>query len=270
MEFLGNLFDKIYNYSSSFFYGMGMFVSFLIIVCTFVYRIYLAKSVALVLGAKKIENVKTWKILAFIFGLIPVVICFFINLNVGEKINNEKVKKLIKKYIINAVVFGLLFLIFQPFQDAYLIKQNLYYNRTTMEIFHKTFYDDELKQYVCYDKKGNVYSYDDKYDNIKLYDKDGYAYEHDNEDDYNYYSYDAKKKVMYSSAYIDENGYFVAKDNLNDYMYYDEEYMDTYCLFSYDGDKNIYFPPDYCSWDKNGNLIFKNEDIQGFDFNSFK
>lgn len=267
MGFLGNLFDKIYEVNSPAFFGLGAVISFAGLAFAILYRVYLAKTVALVLEAKKVESVKTWKVLTFIFGLLVAIICFAINFKVGEKIDNDKVKKLIKKYIINTIVFGLLLLAMRPVEMTYLQKQFDYSKKALIECYHPSFYDDELETYVCYDKLGNTYTINDEYDKIFFYDKDGNKYKEN--EDWNYYCADTSKVVKRGNGFIDENGYFVIKYNLEKYLSEDDDEWDDYTLFSYDEDKNIYFYPGDCSWDKDGNLILV-EDVQNFDFNSFK
>lgn len=271
-ELIGNFIEKLYETNNDAYTTLG--IAFPIVVATIMlfYRIYAAKMVELILEAKKIENVKTWKWVTFIFGVFGIVLCFIINFKVGEKIENEKVKRLIKKYFINALVFGLIVLALQPFQTVLAEKTVLFANKNEIEYYHKAFFDENENQYVCYDKMGNVYKASDDFRNLPLYDKDGNKYLFDDSEGY-YYCTENKKKVLYNNAYIDEAGYFVGKNNLSDYMYYDEEYADTYRLFCYDEEKNIYYPIEYCSWDKDGNLLLRDSidnKINNFDFEAFK
>lgn len=232
-------------------------VSLISLIVYVFYRIYLAKTVELVLLAKKIENHKAWKVLTFFFGLIVVAICFIINRKVGEPIS-EKVKPLLKKYFINVVVFGLISLAFIPVDNYSLNKINGELSKASLNS-DIVYFDEENDVYYCYDKMGNTYT-SDNIEDFKYYDADGNAY-FDSSYEMAYYCTKTDKTIEYCYAYINEAGNIV---EINSEL--PEFEIDEYDWVYYDDRGNLYYYPGDCSWDENGNLLFDNKDISNLTY----
>lgn len=225
-------------------------ISFIIYV---LYRVYLAKLIEQILLSKKIENYKAWKILTFFFGLIVVLICFIINRKAGEPIG-EKSKQIIKKCLINAVIFGIVSLAFIPIDNYILNKFTAEESKISLGRNSVSYFNEDNNIYYRYDKMGNKYT-SDNIDDFRYYDANGNAYT-DSSREMAYYCTQTDKTIEYDHAYIDEAGNIVEiKDETEVF------FIDDYDCVYYDDSGNIYYYPGDCSWDENGNLIFGNENI---------
>lgn len=235
-------------------YYVVLLISMIIFV---IYRIYLGKTVETVLILKKIENSKTWGIFTVIFGLFVVLLCFIINRTVGEPIDEKK--SLIKKYLINAIVFGVISVALIPLEE-HVNNNFIAYKSIMMLGYDKVLYfDEENNEYFCYDKQGNVYT-TDNIDEFKYYDSKGDSYVESSQE-MGYYCTKRDITIEYGCACIDESGNIVELESE-----FHEFSIGDYCIVYYDDEGNLYYYPDDCSWDKNGNLVFGDTELSEFKY----
>ena len=137
---------------------------------------------------------------------------------------------------------------------------------------------EDKSQYLFYDKIGKTYHFYDEED-IPYYtkNKEKLTEVYDEKDDcYKYMNFDKTIVIDKDNAFIDMDGFMIEKTisvlkEINiptDDSYYTEGLYDgdkepgiyIYC----DSKGNLFFEPDYCSWDKDGNLVFRNKDLSEY------
>ncbi|MGN0523338.1 MAG: hypothetical protein ACI4IG_03590 [Eubacterium sp.] len=217
----------------------------LIALAIFLLRVLYSYTVFINAKRRKLDIPVYWAIMSFIAGTIAFVLYFAVNYKLGEK---EKPKK--HQIVSLSLAFGLIICMFIS-----AIPLSMYEKIQYIEEYEETVIErvGPLK-YVTYDKMGN------EYDVLDLCRKDYYSYEDDSwREDVPVYTRDGEKDENSNQYLIDSDGYAVYRLYIGDF---EERRYDSYdyCYYVYfDKEHNIYYDSYVCSWDKDGNLVFKDK-----------
>ena len=207
--------------------------------------------------SRELDNGKVWAVMSFFFSLPVVGLYFLMNKGLGVK-SSDKGAKTVQR---NAVIMCAVALIISVAITPLFVYENKQANlRTEYEEAYKMPYlNAEGTHYVLYDKMGNEYAYDEIF--IPLYTKDGKKYI----DDGNCYKC-GSKSLDVSHVRVDSEGYLAQGDyaKMKEIGIPDYEFEDDYYYVVKDGKGNYFYEPDDCSWDKNGNLVFRSQELTDF------
>lgn len=176
-----------------------------------------------------------WASITLVTGFLSFLLYFVINYGLGEK--SKPIKQRVVALSASAVIAVFLVVVSIPvgiIEDFY---HSYEYSDTVIE-------KQGLLKYVTYDKMGNEYNaipivLDDDNELIPCYTSDG------------------ERLDIYDFYKIDKNGYAIKNcDNFEERKY--DALQGVYYVY-FDEDHNIYYDRYNCSWDKDGNLIFKDE-----------
>lgn len=207
--------------------------------------------------SRELDNGKLWAVMSFFFSLPVVLLYFIMNFKLGVKPSDKEAKTVQRNAIIMCSVALIISIAITPlfmYEDKQASLQAEYDESSGM-----AYLNDDGTHYVLYDKMGKVYPYDELY--IPLYTKDGKVFM--NEGDY----YKCGDKVLeLSQARVDSEGYFVQVDydKFEKIVIPEYEYGDYDYYVWKDGRGNYYYDPDDCSWDKDGNLVFRWQELTDF------
>ncbi len=264
-------FDLNYKYSLyEIFVKMAPFSFTIIMVIIIIYRIIFAQFVYKSAKSKSVNNEKLWGIISFFLGLVGIVIFLFYN---NKKYDVYSKKLLLSKWMISfgACIVLCLFLI--PLHNYEVEEWEYNSNETKCS---KVVFKNENGDNVFYDKVGNEYlvsnskfDYDGIDYNFKYYSENGdiYFYDYDltdSNDEPKYLCNETGDIIFSDNAYINSDGYLTEQnyDTLTEHEICDDPYKAVYLC----GD-DLYYNPYDCSWDSDGNLVFKNDLLNEFTYN---
>lgn len=192
---------------------------------------------------RELDNPVFWGIVSLFTGVICVAIYFLFNVGIGNK---QKPKKTYLLSILSCICVGI---------SVFSIATTLNFLEVTSStaIESNTVFDKHSPfEYVTYDKVGNEYNLLDLYDFNFWGEREGYKSP-------DVYSKDGKKLATEEDIIIDSDGYGHLEDEFKNLerrkLIKNEMYYTAY----FDEKHNIYYDLFDCSWDKNGNLIFKDK-----------
>ena len=257
--------------------GADYIFSFLLfLILTIIFNISLAVFVFNNAKSRRLDNEKVWAILTGIFGLPIAILYFLLNIKLGVKNENVTLKKLQRIPLIICAVALLLLSVIYPvykYEDKKAILNHQY-----EDSIHMPYLSEDESQYLFYDKMGKTYHFYDEED-IPYYtkNKEKLTEVYDEKDDcYKYMSNDKKIVIDKGNAFINTDGYMVEKDEIELKVIgvptHDSTYSgglidrdDEFGTYAYTDSKgNLFFEPDVCSWDKDGNLVFRNKDLSEY------
>ena len=207
-----------------------VFLALLLLRITYSYTVFL--------NAKRrgLDTPVYWAVMSFVAGTIAFILYFIVNAKQGEKSKPKKQQAV--SIAVSYLLVVILFALSVPVRYAEITLDYVKYSNAVVE---KT----GFMQYVTYDKMGNEYSA------FKLaIDEDG---------EYYVPSYLEDGTQVSESQYylINSDGYAVLDcRDFEERFYETDEY---YCYAFFDDEHNIYYSSGECSWDKDGNLVFKEE-----------
>lgn len=207
--------------------------------------------------SRELDNGKLWAFMTFFFSLPVVLLYFIMNFKLGVKPSDKEAKTVQR----NAIIMCSVALIISVAITPLFIYENKQANLRAEyeEAYGMAYLNDDGTHYVLYDKMGKVYPYDELY--IPLYTKDGKKYAEND----NYYSCGGKT-IDVSQVRVDSEGYLSQGDyeKMKEIGIPDYEFDDDYYYVWKDDKGNYYYAPDDCSWDKDGNLVFKSQELTDF------
>lgn len=207
--------------------------------------------------SRELDNGKVWAVMSFFFSLPVVGLYFLMNKGLGVK-PSDKGEKTVQR---NAVIMCAVALIISVAITPLFVYENKQAKlRTEYEEAYKMPYlNAEGTHYVLYDKMGNEYAYDEIC--IPLYTKDGKKYE----DEGNYFQ-SSSGVLDLAHVRVDSEGYLAHGDyaKMKEIGIPDYDFEDDYYYVVKDGKGNYFYKPDDCSWDKNGNLVFRSQELTDF------
>lgn len=221
----------------NYYYGTITEFAFLLVFLA-ILLLRIAYSYTVFLNAKRrgLDTPVYWAVMSFVAGTIAFILYFAVNAKQGEKSKPKKrqVSTIAVSYVL--VVFMLASSV--PVGIAETTLDYVNYSNTAFEKIG-------FMKYATYDKMGNEYSA------FKLA-NDGY------EEYYVVCYLEDGTKVSQSRYYlINSDGYAVLDCEDFEERFYetDENYYSAF----FDEEHNIYYSSSDCSWDKDGNLVFKEE-----------
>jgi hypothetical protein len=225
---------------------------------------------------RQLDNERIWALLTGVFGLPVAILYLLMNIKLGVKNEDVPLKKLQKRTLIICAAVLVISTVIYPvykYEDKKVILNHQY-----EDSIHMPYLSEDESQYLFYDKTGKVYHFYDE-ENIPYYTENGekLTEEYDEEDDcYKYMSSDKRIVIEKGNAFIDADGNMVEKEEIELKMIGvptdDSTYSgglidrdDEFGTYAYTDSKgNLFFDPDECSWDKNGNLVFRNENLSKY------
>ena len=254
--------------------SMSLFTAALIVL-----HIGLAKWVNENAKCRELDNRTLWTVFTLLFGVLLAVLYVLLHLKLGKKNRFTKAQR-------NAVILcGVSVAIFLAAAPVFQYERAKDLLEDEKDSFDKVCYlNEDGTHYVTYDKMGKVYDFETE-DALLYYTRDGDAYVYEWGDflvstdeewivkakKYNDEQiYLCKEKHIARGAedcFVDEDGYFVFDLSLHPY-YGNDEY--DFPLLYYDDDGNLFYLPEDCSWDKDGNLVFAGEQFRNFDKENIK
>ncbi|MBE6742309.1 MAG: hypothetical protein E7570_08430 [Ruminococcaceae bacterium] len=263
------LFEGVSDYIITFISAILLVLFFNISLAFFVYSN--AKS-------RQLDNKKTWAVLTGIFGLPIAVLFLLMNIKLGVKNEDKRQKRFQRNALIICAAALVLSSVCYPIYKYEDRKATL--NSQYESSLHKPYLNEDESEYIFYDKMGKIYHIYDEED-IPLYTPDETMLKYDdysdevpvNEYDFDkyyirYVSADRSTVIDIENALINQDGFIVAMDKSKlicdsieggEGETYEWEYSDEKRNIYHDTNGNLYFEPEDCSWDKNGNLVFRNE-----------
>ena len=224
-----SIFDYYYGTINEFTFLL-VFLAFLLLRIAYSYTVFLNAK------RRELDTPVYWAVISFVAGTIAFILYFPVNAKQGEK--SKPKKQQAATIAVSYVLVVLLLALSVPVRIAEMTLDYVDYSNTVVE---KT----GFLQYVTYDKMGNEYS----------------VFKLANDDTEEYYVpcylEDGTKVGTYQYYLINRDGYAVLNcDDFEERFYDTDEYY--YSAF-FDDEHNIYYSPSDCSWDKDGNLVFKDE-----------
>ena len=233
---------------------ISMCIWTLMLLCINVCFAYIVKRNA---DSRELDNGKLWVVMSFYFSLPVVVFYFLMNKGLGVK-PSDKGAKTVQR---NAVIMCAVALIISVAITPLFVYENKQANlRAEYEnAYGKAYLNADGTHYILYDKMGNEYAYDEYL--MPLYTKDGKKYI----DDGNCYKC-GSKSLDVSQVRVDSEGYLAQGDyeKMKEIGIPDYEFDEDYYYVWKDDKGNYYYNPEDCSWDKDGNLVFKSQELSDF------
>ena len=224
--------------------------------------------------AKQRDGGTLWAVFSFFLGVPIALLYFLLNIGLGTENENKKLKNRQR----NAIIYICTVLVVATALTPVYVHE--YKQSVLQEEFDSAgrmaYLNADGTHYICYDKIGKIYSTDDS-DLIPYYTPDNkvleledYSDEVENRDftkDYcRYVSADGKVRIDSERAFINADGYMVDKDSGKmEEIVIPDYHDDDFVYFIYE-DKNceLYFLPEDSSWDGDGNLVFKPQEITDY------
>lgn len=241
----------------AFFYSMvNSFFSLIILIATFsIIRVLLTYIVYTNAKRRELDNPVFWGVITLFTGIVSVILFFAFNINLGKKSKPEKKHKVIVAstlavcvcLVISSAVVGH----FKTIED-------------TVENCNSVVEKIAPYKYVTYDKSGK------QYDIMDIYLFDYWDSECKKEGSIDIYDRNGEKLDSEIEIYVNSDGYGISKLDAKNFQkrYYEDEYY-TYTVY-FDNEHNIYYDDEDCSWDKNGNLIFKEKIFEKLTYENTK
>lgn len=215
----------------------------LIFIALFLLRIIYTYIVFVNAKRRNIDTPVYWAVVTLLCGLIAFVLYFAINFGVGEKTKPKK-----SQIAVFTVAFALVICMIGAAYPVSVAEAVAYYRDDMGMVVDKK----GFLEYVTYDKMGkeyNIYRLSRGEEEVALYSKDG-------------------KTLNNVDCLIDKDGYAIRRFDIADLeeRFYDGN--DDYYYLYFDKKGNAYYESYYCSWDKDGNLVFTDQMIEGLNYNN--
>ena len=224
---------------------------------------------------RELDGGRLWAAFTIVFSAILGVLYLLINKNIGTTSDNPNYKKhqryLIIICLLAVAVIAACYPVFKYESNKSALKEA--YDCSV----HVPFLNEDNTGYDYYDKMGVKY---DELNEISIpyYSENGVKYhcEDDNDSmvddaayldtdysDYNFVSEDRSIIINQKNALINDKGYLVEADISK--LKETKISSNGYTSYVYtDNNGNLFFKPDDCSWDKDGNLVFKSEELSEY------
>ena len=235
-----------------------------------IYRVSLAVAIAKNAEIRQLDNANVWALITGLFGCPIAGLYFLMNIKLGGIYESEKANKVQKRAMITILAVIIISVAITPLYMRENHEARL--KEEFEESIRMAYLNEDETHYICYDKMGNTYSTEYDYW-LPLYTESGIKLKPDQDlndefpyDYTNYISQDGKINIEVDNAFINKNGYVVDIDHTKLEQIEIPAYNDLdddYWVFE---DKNgeMYFNPEDCSWDRDGNLVFKAKEITDF------